>query len=170
MNSCVFSRRCQWRERGRWGKRDHLLTLLPLHCHPHSGPFLLIHCGLTHSNCRLTRYSDMRGRKSKVTTSCCWTISILLICANLWSKVPTAVIQKALQGIEPNENSKAGLSMDCTITPIRWEDRGKSTIKLLDNSGWAVSRLFRRPTHSTLWFPTPSNSAGLCVFLIWIAE
>jgi len=47
---------------------------------------------------RLTRYSDMRGRKSKV---------------------PTAVIQKALQGIEPNENSKAGLSMDCTITPIR---------------------------------------------------
>jgi len=47
---------------------------------------------------RLTRYSEMRGRKSKV---------------------PTAVIQKALQGIEPNENSRAGLSMDCTISPIR---------------------------------------------------
>merc|ERR1719277_1254241 len=60
---------------------------------------------------RLTRHSEMRGRKSKV---------------------PTAVIQKALQGIEPNENSRAGLSMDCTISPIRLG--GLSVIQTTDTS------------------------------------
>ena len=47
---------------------------------------------------------------------------------DLFLKVPTAVIQKALQGIEPSENSKAGLSMDCTITPIRLKMLTKSIL------------------------------------------
>jgi len=55
---------------------------------------------------RLSRYAEMRGRKCKI---------------------PTAVIQSLLQGVEDENTrpgsdggvSKMGLSMDCSITPIR---------------------------------------------------
>ena len=83
-------------------------------------------CGQTsfyHSNHQAYPILRDAGKKKQGNNSSSFeTISILWIGVECVFKVPTAVIQRALQGIEPNENSKTGLSMDCTITPIRLED------------------------------------------------